>query len=199
MQVRGLSGTRSLVVIGFWVVALLLLPSCSVNVKDREEAGAKKVDIETPMGSLHVQEQADVRDVGLPVYPGARPKPKEHSGDEKSANVNISGPGFGLKVVALEYESDDSPEKLISYYRDQLKKFGPVVACEAHGADITTDHSKAEHKPVSCARAASEKDTDVELKAGTEDDQHIVHVEPRNKGTNFALVYVKIHGKNSTI
>ena len=43
----------------------------------------------------------------LPVYPGARPKEKDEDGDEKSANVDISTSAFGLKVVAIEYETND--------------------------------------------------------------------------------------------
>ena len=42
-------------------------------------------------------------DVGIAVYPGARLKQKDSDGNDKSANVNISSFGFGLKVVALEY------------------------------------------------------------------------------------------------
>ena len=58
---------------------MLALPGCSVNVKKDSEGKEKKVDIETPMGGLHVTKDADVRDIGLPVYPGARRK--EHSDD----------------------------------------------------------------------------------------------------------------------
>jgi hypothetical protein len=89
----------------------LTLLACSVNVKDHGDDGADKVDISTPVGGIHVDEDADVRDTGLPVYPRARPKPKTDDGDKKSANVNLSAFGYGLKVVALEYESDDPPDK----------------------------------------------------------------------------------------
>ena len=54
--------------------ALLALPGCNVNVKKDGEGKEKKVDIETPVGGLHVTKDADVRDIGLPVYPGARRK-----------------------------------------------------------------------------------------------------------------------------
>ena len=36
--------------------------------------------------------------------------------------MNISSFGFGLKVVALEYQSNDSPDKLIAYYKDELEE-----------------------------------------------------------------------------
>src|SRR5438552_12596401 len=98
-------------------IALVLLPACSINVKKNEDGEDKKVDIETPVGGIHVSNDADVRDVGLAVYPGARKKEKDSSGDEKSANVNISGPGFGVKVVAVDRKSTrlNSSHQIISY------------------------------------------------------------------------------------
>src|SRR6476660_6704408 len=93
--------------------ALAVLPACNINVKKDSEGQEKKVDIETPIGQLHVSKSADVRDTGLPVYPGARRKEKGDDGNESSANVNISSELFGLKVVAVQYVSDDPPEKLV--------------------------------------------------------------------------------------
>ncbi len=90
---------------------MLVLPACNVNVKKNGEGQDKKVDIETPIGGLHVSKDADVRDIGLPVYPGARRKEGDDDGQENSANVNISSSLFGLKVVAIEYLSDDPPDK----------------------------------------------------------------------------------------
>ncbi len=185
------------------VIALVLLPACSINVKKNEDGEDKKVDIETPVGGIHVSKDADVRDVGLAVYPGARKKQKDSSGDEKSANVNISGPGFGVKVVAVEYLSDDSPDKLIAYYRDQLKKYGSVLECHTskHGSDVEVNKmshpDRKESKKLTCDNDDSGKT--VELKVGTEDNQHIVAVEPQGKGSSFALVYVQTHGKEGMI
>jgi len=185
------------------VIALVLLPACSINVKKNEDGEDKKVDIETPVGGIHVSKDADVRDVGLAVYPGARKKQKDSSGDEKSANVNISGPGFGVKVVAVEYLSDDSPDKLIAYYRDQLKEYGGVLECHTskHGSDVEVNKmshpDRKESKKLTCDNDDSGKT--VELKVGTEDNQHIVAVEPQGKGSSFALVYVQTHGKEGMI
>ena len=185
------------------VIALVLLPACSINVKKNEDGEDKKVDVETPVGGIHVSKDADVRDVGLAVYPGARKKQKDLSGDEKSANVNISGPGFGVKVVAVEYLSDDSPDKLIAYYRDQLKEYGSVLECHTskHGSDVEVNKmshpDRKESKKLTCDNDDSGKT--VELKVGTEDNQHIVAVEPQGKGSSFALVYVQTHGKEGMI
>jgi len=185
------------------VIALVLLPACSINVKKNEDGEDKKVDVETPVGGIHVSKDADVRDVGLAVYPGARKKQNLSGGDEKSANVNISGPGFGVKVVAVEYLSDDSPDKLVAYYRDQLKKYGSVLECHTskHGGDVEVNkmshQDRKESRKLTCDNDDSGKT--VELKVGTEDNQHIVAVEPQGKGSSFALVYVQTHGKEGMI
>jgi hypothetical protein len=180
--------------------AVLALSACSINVKKNENGEDKKVDIETPVGGLHVSKNADVRDVGLPVYPGARVKQKEDNGEEKSANVNISSSFFGLRVVAIEYESDDPPEKLISYYTDQLKKYGSVLECHGGSNDddveMNPHHSKDSNKLKCKGNNTGNK---VELKVGTEDNQHIVAVQPaeKGKGSTFALVYVQTRGKDT--
>ena len=41
--------------------------------------------------------------------------------------------------------------------------------------------------------------SDIELKVGKQDDQHIVAVESEGKGTSFSLVYVRTHGKDADI
>jgi len=182
----------------FVVAAVLLLAGCNVNVKKNEGGEHKKVDIETPFGGIHVSKDADVRDTGLDVYPGAHKKADSHDGEEKSANVNISTGAFGLKVVAIEFQSDDPPDKLISFYKDQLKKYGNVIECHtskhAHGnVNVNAhDHKNDGNKPVSCDSDSSGKV--IELKVGTEDNQHLVSIEPEGKGSSFALVYVKTRG-----
>ena len=190
-----LAGTFAL---GFATLATLLLPACSVNVKKEQNGQDKQVDINTPVGGIHVSKGANVADVGLAVYPGARLKQKDSEGEDKSANVNISGFGYGLKVVALEYESDDSPAKLVAYYKDQLKKYGNVLECHTHHLDLDTDVKDSDHgsHELTCAGPSG---SNVELKVGTKENQHIVAVEPEGKGSNFSLVYVRTHGKDAEI
>jgi hypothetical protein len=184
------------------LTALLFLPGCSINVKDKKEGNDGKVDIQTPIGDLHVNEGADVRDTGLTLYPGSKPAPKEPSSDGKSANVNLSFGGFGLKVVAAEFVSDDPSNKILDYYNKQLQHFGKPVEC--HGkwnggdVDVNTDDKSGLSKPVSCRNSAGGEST--ELKVGTEGNQHIVAVKNNGSGTRFALVYVRMRtGKDDTI
>jgi hypothetical protein len=182
------------------VAAVLIFTACSVNVKKEPNGEDKQVDINTLAGGIHVSNDADASDVGLAVYPGARLKPKQPNGDSKSANVNISGFGFGIRVVALEYESDDTPAKVISFYRDQLKKYGKVLECRTNDFDLNmklhTDDSKKESNELTCEQSSGNK---VELKVGRQDDQHIVAVDSEGKGASFSLVYVRTHGKQADI
>jgi hypothetical protein len=180
--------------------ALLLLSACSVNVKKESNGQDKQVDIKTPVGGIHVSKDAEVSDVGLALYPGARVKQKDSGGDDKSANVNISGFGFGLKVVAVQYESNDSPAKVLSFYKDQLKKYGNVLECHTSkgnwNVNMGSHGSRNGSNELTCEGSGGDH---IELKAGKNDDQHIVAVEPEGKGSSFSLVYVRTHGKDADI
>lgn len=180
-------------------LAGVLLSGCSVNVKKESNGQDKRVDISTPMGGIHVSKDADVADTGLSVYPGARLKPEDSGHNDKSANVSISGFGYGLRVVALEYDSDDAPEKIIAFYRDQLKKYGHVLECHTSGHFNMnmkySDHSSDSHA-LTCDMDSGKN---VELKAGSDENRHIVAVESEGKGSSFSLVYVRTHGKEADI
>jgi hypothetical protein len=181
------------------LLALLILSACSVNVKKEANGQDKQVDITTPMGDVHVGKQADVSDVGLVVYPGAHVKEKDSNGSDKSGNVNISGFGYGIKIVALEYESDDAPAKVLSFYKDQLKKYGNVLECHTShlNLDMKRRHrSGGDSHELTCE---GEHGNNIELKAGKDDDQHIVAVEPQGKGSSFSLVYIRMHSKDADI
>jgi hypothetical protein len=186
------------------VMSLMALPACSINVKKDDNGQDKKVDIETPVGGIHVSKGADARDTGLPIYPGARQKDDDKDGEEKSANVNISAGFFGLKVVAVEFLSDDPPEKITSYYKDQLKKYGTILECHTthrHGdtgdvnGHVGKNDDKKDSHPLTCEQNSGPT---IELKVGTKENQRIVAVSPQDKGkgTDFALVYVQTRGTN---
>jgi len=187
------------------LAALTLLPACSVNVKDHDGDGNSKVDISTPVGGIHVDENADARDTGLPVYPGARRK-QGGDGDKKNANVNLSAFGYGLKVVALEYESDDPSDKIIAYYRDQLKKYGNVLQCRTSDIhnQVDDDVPLVGGKKGYVVGGKLKCDDDehgswIELKSGTSDSQHIVSVHPQGKGADFAIVWLRVRGTEGEI
>jgi hypothetical protein len=169
--------------------ALAFLAGCTIH-EDRNASGEKKVDISTPFGKLGVNTDVDVKDTGLPVYPGAR-RVQGAENNKDAANVNISVGGIGLKVVAIKFRSDDPPDKVIAFYRPKLKDFGgKFLECQQEGF-VTYNHGD-DSKELTCD---THHGTNMELKAGTPDRQHIVAVKPVGSGTEFALVYVMKHGK----
>lgn len=181
-------------------IALLLLGACSVNVDDKDKKN-QKVDIQTPFASLKVNsgDKATV-DNGIPVYPGAHLRPAE-DGDSHSANINIGAAGFGLKVIAAEYETPDSPEKVKSFYEDKMKKFGGVLVCNGHsgGSDVhfSGDNDKSkDDKKLTCADTHGDG---WEIKAGSSDNEHLVSIEPNGSGTRFGTVLVQTRGKEDTL
>jgi hypothetical protein len=187
---------------GALFAALSVLPACSIDTNEKGKDGEKNVDIKSPIGDLHVSENADIRDAGLTIYPGAKPAPKDSSDDEKSANVNLALPGFSLKVVAAEFTSDDAPDKVTAYYDKELQKYGKPIQCHggwSGGGHVNSSSgNKGMSKPVSCDSDGG--GSSIELKVGTEGNQHVVSVKPSGHGSRFALVYVRMHaGSDDTI
>ena len=90
-------------------------------------------------------------------------------------------------MVAIKYRSDDPPDKMLDFYRKQLKAYGEVSEC--HGS-VSFEHGK-----MRCTGLSSETN----LVAGTEDRHRIVSVKPEGKGSNFALVYVQTRGERGTL
>ncbi len=178
-------------------ILLALLAACSINVDDKDKE-AKKVDIQTPLANLKVDTSEASTDNGIPVYPGATPRP-ESNGDKHRANVNIGAMGFGIKVIAAEFVTPDSPEKVKAFYLDKLTKFGKVLECRGtggdHGTSATIDDDNSD-KPVTCADT---KGDGWELKTGTTHNQHLVAINPDGSGSRFGTVLVQIHGKEGTL
>jgi len=169
-------------------IVVCLCVSCSIKTDENEKGKTNNVDIHTPFGSLSVDAgSTDAKDTGLALYPGARLR-KDSDVEKSSANVDIKSALFGVKVVALKFESNDAPDKVLAFYRNEMGKYGTVVDCTG-GFDWSHRHEGS--APVSCEAADSGHDYREELKVGTENNQHIVAVKPSGNGSEFALVYVR--------
>jgi len=185
--------------------AALALTAC-VNVKKSDNGD--NVDVKTPFGSVSVRtDEVKPEETGLSVYPGSKLVPK-HGHDHDQANVNIASPWGQLKVIALNYHSEDAPEKVVEWYRKDLQqKYGKFLECKGgdvslHGRDeeqgnqLTCGSERSNGKDFTYS--SSDRNT-LELKTGTNDKQHIVAVKPEEGGSNIALVYVQKHGEKNSI
>jgi hypothetical protein len=175
-------------------------------VKVRKTDNGGDFDVKTPFGSASIRtEQVKPEETGLNVYPGSKLVPKRgHDSDQ--ANFNLSSPWGQLKVVALNYQSDDPPEKVLDWYRQDLQqKYGKFLECKgSEGSVHGFNHSDnqlscgSERREGKNFNFGSDSNT-LELKTGTDDKQHIVAVKPDNGGSNIALVYVQKHGEKDSI
>jgi hypothetical protein len=162
----------------------ILSAACGIEVQKRGDGKTATVNVASPFGSMHLKTDVDASKTGLPVYPGARPT---DDGDEaSSADVNISGGNlFGVKVVAVEMESDDAVQPIVDFYKREMQQYGVVTEC--HG-DISFKGGPTSHRPV-CEDRAREHET--QLLVGSESHHRIVSVKPRGSGSEFAMVSIQ--------
>ncbi len=173
--------------------------SLAARAQQTDNSQDKHLDIQSSVGELHMGTDADARKAGLPLYPGARLHRDEDN--DKGVNFGVVTEAFGMKLVVVKYDSDDAPGKVIDFYRNKLKKYGKVIECHtsepsgAH-AEINDDEHSKEPK---CDRDNAGPVT--ELKVGTEDNQHVVAIQPSDgrSGSTFALVYVHTRGKQADL
>ena len=176
---------------------LLGLSACSITADKGEGEKKKNVEIQTPFGGLKVRTDVDPKDIGLPVYAGARQVPDEGH-DSSSANVTLGIPGFGLKVIAAKFESDDSSDKVLEFYRKEMKTYGSVTEC--HGNMNLRGDDPGSQEFTCKEGVGAEMRNKVALGVGKGSSHRIVSVEPLAKGCKFALVYLQMHGgKESTM
>jgi hypothetical protein len=84
-------------------------------------------------------------------------------------------------VNAAEYESSDSPERILNFYREEMKSFGAVTECRG---DVNFRNGRPE-----CRSGRSSND--IQLLVGTEDRHRIVSIKPRGEGSEFVLVSIQ--------
>lgn len=187
------SSLRITVALSTIAFGLLLVGGCSINVDDKDKKN-EKVDIKTPFANLKVDSSDKSGDNGIPVYPGAHLRPADKDGDNHAANINIGAMGFGLKVIAAEYETSDSPEKVKAFYDDKMKAFGTTLVCKGHGSgsDVKINtHKNDNDKKLTCDDTSGDG---WEIKAGTSDNERLVSIEPNGSGTRFGTVLVETRG-----
>lgn len=194
-------------------IAVLLSTACVQVSKDGKNSD--NVEVKTPFASISVHtDKVKPEETGLNVYPGARLTDKKHDGDDDKANVNITSPWGDLKVIALNYESDDPTDKVLDWYKkDMAQKYGKVLECRGDtyvGMDRDKENADKDSQAITCEDKGKshgdhfgnidihDKNT-TELKAGTRDKQHIVAIKQEGSGSSIALVYVQMHGEKDSI
>jgi hypothetical protein len=173
-------------------ILLVAQPATSQDSKDTSHAAKGSHSI-----GVMASDEAGAKEVGLPIYPGARPH-KDKSDDTPAAQLGLWGGDSGFRLVIVKLESKDPPSKVAAFYRKALEKYGKVTTCpdsSAKASDKQNNNNK--NKDLSCDDDDSPEPGKVEFKAGTKESQHLVAIEPKGAGTAFSLWYVEAKGSDS--
>ena len=89
-----------------------------------------------------MSKQATAKDVGLPVYPGAKAH-KDEKDDSATVQMGLLGGAFGFKLAVMKMDSNDAPEKVAEFFishsfreiRDGFELHGGIAEGECQGKE----------------------------------------------------------------
>ena len=183
-QMSGFSAPRLGIVALGLLMAVLPLAGQDKQDKDKQDKKGSGKSVGFVLSS-----EATAKEVGLPIYPGARPH-KDKSDDSSALQMGLWGASSGFKLVVLKLESDDSPEKVAAFYRKALTKYGQVLDCSNASAESTDKAGSKSSSKLECESDRPEHGG-FTLKSGTKEKQHAVGIQPNAGHSLFQLVYVE--------
>lgn len=139
---------------------------------------------------VYVGANANAKDVGLPIYHGARPH-KDKGNDMPATKFGLWGGSFGFKIAVIKLESSDPPDKIAAFYKKALGKYGPVLNCTSASNSSSDEDKNESSKKIECGDDKPDAGGML-FKSGTKEKQHIVGVTPNGTGSVLELVYVQV-------
>ena len=189
------------------VFALCAAVGCRIQVDKSKNGDDKNVKIDTPLGGLHVTtDQMSAASVGLPAYPGAQlvTEHKDNDKNKQSADIHLGFGKWQLHVKVVTYQTPDSQDQVLSFYRKALGRYGDVIQCN-NGSAVGTP--TATREGLTCSENHGnnmhvEENDSLNLRAGSKHHQHIVEIKKSDgNDTHFALVELELptdSGDNSS-
>jgi hypothetical protein len=142
--------------------------------------------------SLHANSNASAVKIGLPAYPGATFY--KDADNDSAADLGLTFNDFHFSMMAANYVTSDSPEKVLSFYRKPLSRYGEVLECNqgsAVGALKVTRSGLTCGEPEGNGNPNSSNNH--ELRAGSPKQFRIVGIDDSHPGaTRFGLVYLEL-------
>jgi hypothetical protein len=145
---------------------------------------------------LHANSKVTASDIGLPAYPGSSLyKDKDNDG---AVDMGFTFGESRFHLMAANYVSNDSPDKILDFYRKPLSHYGDVLECN-NGKPVGTP--TVAHSGLTCSDQqggnvhvkGSTDSKDHELRAGTPHQFRIVGIDKAQpNSTRFGLVYVQL-------
>ena len=164
----------------FAALGLLLLAAVPLSAQEKKDSLGSGDSI-----GFIASKNPDPRAVGLPVYPGARPH-QDKSNDMPKFQLGLWGGSKGFNLVVLQFESDDSPEKITRFYHKALGKYGKVLNC----SDSAPSPDQSDASTGLDCKSDQPGGGETVLKSGTKEQQHLFSMKPEGGVSVFELVYV---------
>ncbi|MGC9994348.1 MAG: hypothetical protein ABSE79_03440 [Terriglobia bacterium] len=180
---------------GVVILGLIFLAALPLEAQDKKGSGKPDSDMDQEGFGIVASKRAGAKDVGLPLYPGAR-EHKDKSEDSPAVKFGLWGGNSGFKLAVLKLESNDGPEKVAAFYRKALSKYGKVLDCRGSSKVTTGDNKGSSSNELGCDDDQPENG-ELVLKAGTKQEQHVVGIKSSGGLTQFQLVYVMTRGSET--
>ena len=181
--------------VGVVILGLIFVAALPLSAQDKKGSGKNDSDADQEGFGIVASKRAGAKDVGLPVYPGARER-KDKSGDSPAVKFGLWGGDSGFKLAVLKLESNDGPEKVAAFYRKALAKYGTVLDCGGAAQAVGQKTKGSSSNALGCEDDHPENG-ELVLKAGTKQEQHIVGIKTDGGLTVFQLVYLMARGSDS--
>ncbi len=151
-------------------------------------------------GGLDIHADADAKDVGLPIYPGAVKK-ADKGNDSAGFSFGVWGESFGFRLAVVSYRSEAGVDGVAAFYRDALGQYGPVLDCSHNAKRKAAPASSAgkgksdRDMPVSCDDDSADAGGRL-YKVGTRGAQRWVRLKPVSAGVSFQLLKIEYRGED---
>jgi len=180
---------------GVVILGLIFLAALPLGAQDKKGSGKTDSGTDQEGFGIVASKRAGAKDVGLPMYPGAR-EHKDKSDDSPAVKFGLWGGNSGFKLAVLKLESNDGPEKVAAFYRKALAKYGKVLDCRGSSKVTTGENKGSSSDELGCDDDQPENG-ELVLKAGTKQEQHVVGIKSSGGLTLIQLVYVMTRGSET--
>lgn len=177
------------------LLAILAAAVCSATVFAQEKKPDTKNEkhtfrVETDSGRYGAaSDKFDPKQLGVAIYPGAKVDERENEG--KGANLSLDWGKNSLRLYVQKYVTSDPADKVLSFYRKELSRFGAVLECrDGKAVNAVQSELKCEDDK-DHQHHDKEHHEGIQLKSGSDRKQHIVGVTPREGGTDFDVAYIE--------
>lgn len=180
--------THGAIALAFWLVLGISLAVLTSAAQDKGKGDQEKKGSNKGVGFI-LSADATEKDLGLPIYPGAR-QHKDNAEDSPALNVGLWGGSSGFRLAVLKLESSDSPERVAAFYRKALASYGTVLDCGQSVPNKSGKSGGGQSNALDCEGDRPVKGS-FTLEVGTKEKMHAVGIEPNGKGSLISLVYVE--------